>query len=117
MLPKSAADRIWQNVGNPALLRVFGVPAVHTNSDDDETSVTVILRSEFVAVGEFGERMEQRMTIQCETSVGAAIGDTFSITPDPTDDAPIPNPMIYRIAQLISESGLFRTFAVQQESL
>lgn len=115
-MPSSAADRVWQTAGIPALLRAFGIPALHTHGAQPAVAITVIPRLEAVAVGDFGERMESRMTIQCAVSTGATVGDTFSITPDPTVDNPTPTPMIWRAAQLIADNGLMRTFAVIQDS-
>ena len=48
----------------PALLRVFGIPAVHTTRAGDESNVTILFAEQSVAIGEYGERIEQQPTIQ-----------------------------------------------------
>jgi hypothetical protein len=47
----------------PALLRVFGIPAVHTTREG-ESNVTILFAEQSVAIGEYGERMEAQTTIQ-----------------------------------------------------
>lgn len=78
-MPTSAFDTIMTQTGVPALLRVLGVPATHTNSDGDDVAVTVILKTGTVAVGDFGERLEYQTTLQLASSAGARVGDVFTL--------------------------------------
>jgi hypothetical protein len=91
---------------------VFGIAATHTNSDGDETAVTVMLQMELAPTGEFGERMEERMTLELAKSHGAAIGDTFSIENDATTDDTSPDPTVWQATQLLTDDGYLRKFAV-----
>lgn len=112
-MPTSALDRIMTQTGVPALLRVLGVPATHTNSDGDDVAVTVILKTGTVAVGEFGERMEAQTTVQIPASSGALVGDTFTVDGTVTADDPYPDDVVWTAAQLLSDDGYFRKFAVR----
>ena len=112
-MPASAFDTIMTQTGIPALLRVFGIPATHTNAAQDETAVTIILKTQAVHVGEFGERMEPQTTIQIAASTGAVVGDTFTVDGTVTDDDPYPDDVIWTAVQLLSDDGYLRTFAVR----
>ena len=101
-MPASAFDTIMTQTGVPALLRVMGIPATHTNAALDETAVTIILKTEAVPVGEFGERMEPQTTVQIPAASGAVVGDTFTV-----DD------VAWTAVQLLSDDGYFRQFAVR----
>jgi hypothetical protein len=105
---------LMNNVGLPALFRVFGDPAVHINADGDENPVTVYLRAELAAVGQYGERMESRMTLGVAKSVGAAVGDVFEAPTAPTEDDADPDPTRWRAAQLLADDGYLQTFAVER---
>lgn len=111
-MPTSAFDTLMTDVAVPALEAVFGVAAVHTNADDDEFDVTAMLGHELMAVGEYGECMEFRTTIEVVKSAGIAIGDTLTIENDPTEDEPDPDPTIWQTTQLIADDGYLQKFAV-----
>jgi len=108
----SLFDTIMQLSGIPALEKVFGVPAVHTNDSGDEISITVIKQMELIPVGDFGERMEERTVIELSNSYGAMIGNTFSIESEPTIDDPFPEPKLYKATQVLSNDGYMTKFAV-----
>jgi hypothetical protein len=112
-MPDSLVDRIMRQTAIPALLTQFGIPATHVNRDGDETVVTVILGTELAAVGDYGERMEPRTTLQLPTTSGAQVGDQFHIAGDVTDDDPFPDDGVWSAVQLIADDGYFRTFAVR----
>ena len=112
-MPASAFDTIMTQTGVPALLRVMGIPATHTNSEQDEIAVTIILKTQTVAVGEYGERMEPQTTIQIPTASGAAVGNTFTIDGTVTEDDPDPDEVVWTAVQLLSDDGYLRKFAVR----
>lgn len=111
-MPTSAFDTLMANVAIPALEAVFGIAAVHTNSNDDELDLTVMLGNELMAVGEYGECMEFRTVIEVAKSAGIAIGDTLTIENDPTDSEPDPDPTIWKTTQLMADDGYLQKFAV-----
>ena len=71
-----------------------------------------MLQTELAPVGEYGERMEQRMTLELAKSHVAAIGDTFSVENDPTEDDPAPDPTVWQATQLLADDGYLQRFAV-----
>ena len=85
----------------PALEPVFGVAATHVAADGGEAAVTVMPQTELAAVGEYGERMEERMTLELAKSHGAAVGDVFTV--DGTD---------WQTTQLLADDGYLQRFAV-----
>jgi hypothetical protein len=109
----SAFDAIMMQTATPALLRVFGIPAVHTTLAGDESNVTILFAEQSVAIGEYGERLEQQPTIQISTASGAGVGDTFTVAGDVTEDEPTPDDVVWKAASLISDDRYFRTFAVR----
>jgi len=111
-MPDSLFDAIMAESTIPALETVFGIPATHTNADGDETALTVMLQMELAPTGDFGERMEERKTLELAKSHGAAIGDTFSIENAATDDDPLPDPTVWRATQLMADDGYLQKFAV-----
>jgi len=111
-MPASFFDTIMRDTAIPALENVFGIAATHTNSYGDEIAVTIILQSELVPTGEFGERMEMRYTIELDKALAASIGDTFSIESDATTDDPNPDPTIWQTTQLLTDDGYMQKFAV-----
>lgn len=115
-MPTSRFNSIMQSTGIPVLLRTFGIAATHTNADGDEVAVTVILRQQTVAVGEYGERAELQWTLQLPSASNARVGQTFSIENDATDDDPYPDPTVWITTQLIDDDGLLRRFAVRSSS-
>ena len=108
----SVFDTLMLEVAMPALEAVFGIAALHTNSDHDEFSVTVMRGTELMPVGEYGECMEQRTTLEIVKSAGVTIGDTLTIENDPTDVDPDPDPTTWKITQLIADDGYLQKFAV-----
>jgi hypothetical protein len=111
-MPESFFDSIMRNTAIPALEDGFGIAATHTNAYSDEIAVTVILESELISTGEFGERMELRYTISLDKALAASIGDTFAIENDPTDDDPDPDPTIWKTTQLLTDDGYMQKFGV-----
>lgn len=111
-MPTSTFDDLMTGVAIPAIENVFGVSAVHTNTDDEEATITVILGSELVAVGDYGECMEPRTTIEIAKAHGVAIGDTITIDNDPTEDDADPEPTIWQTTQMMSDDGYMQKFAV-----
>lgn len=96
----------------PTLFDQFGIDAQWTNSDGDEVTVAVILGKEVDPVGGWGDLAESRHTLDIDASMGAKIGDTFSVENDPTDDDAFPDPTVWTARQLISDDGLIAKFAV-----
>jgi len=91
------------------LMAVWGGPALHTSAaTQGEATVSIVLDTQAVPVGEFGERMELQTTVQIAASSGAAVGDTFTVASDPT-------PVIWTAVQLLSDDSYLRTFAVRKE--
>ena len=111
-MPESFFDAIMRDTAIPALENVFGIAATHTNSYGDEIAVTIILQSELVPTGEFGERMEMRYTVQLDKALAASIGDTFSVENDPTDEDTNPDPTLWQATQLLTDDGYLQKFAV-----
>ena len=111
-MPASLFDDIMTESAIPAIEEVFGIAATHTNSEGDEIAVTVIRQTELLPTGEFGERMEERTTIELAKSHAAAIGDTFSVENDATTDDPVPDPTIWQATQLLTDDGYMQKFAV-----
>jgi hypothetical protein len=111
-MAESLFDTIMTDSAIPAIEAVFGIAATHTNADSDELAVTVMLQRELLPTGEFGERMEERMTLELAKSHGAAIGDTFSVDNDVTTDDPDPDPTIWQATQLLTDDGYLQKFAV-----
>lgn len=114
-MPTSLADQLWQDIGIPALQDAFGIPAVHANSDGDDVDVTIILRTESAAVGEFGERLEPQTILRIPTSYDAQVGDTFTVAGEVTDDDPYPDEVIWTAMQLISSDPLWIALAVRND--
>jgi hypothetical protein len=111
-MPDSLFDSIMRDSAIPALEEVFGVAAVHENADGDEVAVTIMLGQELAAVGEFGERMEMRETLEISAESGALVGQTFTVAGDVTADDPVPDDIVYTATQLLADDGYFRKFAV-----
>lgn len=65
------------------------------------SGITVMMQTELVAVGEFGERMEERMTLELAKSHGALVGDVFAV--DGTN---------WQTTQLLTDDGYLQKFAV-----
>lgn len=107
---------IMNGVALPALFRMFGDLATHRNAAADETSTRVMLRNELAPVGQYGERMEPRMTLGVAKTVGALVGDTFELPNLPTEDDPDPDPTVWRAVQLLADDGYLQTFAVLEET-
>lgn len=78
-MPTSRFDDLMTRTFIPSFNRVFGIDALHTDRDGDETTVTIALDTQAVQIGEFGERMEPQTTVQIAASTGAVVGDTFTV--------------------------------------
>lgn len=114
-MPISLFDEVMRDVGIPVFEEVFGVPALHTNSDGDEVAVIVLFSQQVVPVGEFGERAELQTTLDIPVASGAQVGQTFAVAGTATDDDPYPDDVIWTATQLLNDDGYFRTFAVRSE--
>lgn len=112
-MPTSVLDRIMTQAGVPAILRFKGIPATHTNREQDETAATIILKTQAVATGEIGERREAQTTVEIPAASGAVVGDTFTVAGTVTADDPYPDDIVWTAAQLLSDDGYFRKFAVR----
>ena len=115
-MPDSLFDGIMAESLIPALETVFGIPATFFSADDDEVPVTVMLGEELAPVGDYGERMELRMTLELAKSHGARVGDGFAIAVDPIEDDPDPDPILWRAVQILTDDGYLQKFAVLQET-
>jgi hypothetical protein len=111
-MPDSLFDGIMAESLIPALETVFGIPATHTDAEGDEVAVTVMLGRELSPVGEYGERMEMRETLEIAANSGAVVGQTFAVAVAPTEDDPDPDDAIYTATQLLADDGYLRKFAV-----
>jgi hypothetical protein len=115
-MPDSLFDGIMRDAAVPALETVFGIAATRIDADDEETALTVMLQTELAPVGEYGERMESRMTLELAKIHGAAVGDKFAVAVDPSEDDPDPDPTLWRAVQLLADDGYLQKFAVLQET-
>jgi hypothetical protein len=111
-MPDSLFDGIMRDSAIPALETVFGVAAIHTNAESDEVPVTIMLGQELAPVGEYGERMEMRETLELSAESGALVGQVFAVAGDQTEDDPDPDDVIYTTTQLLADDGYLRKFAV-----
>jgi hypothetical protein len=105
----------FRNVASD-LLTTFGRPARHENADGDEAAVLIVLDTQAVAVGNFGERMEPQTTIEVTAASGASVGDTFYLPGEVTTDDPFPDEVVWTAAQLLSDDGYTRRFAVRNDA-
>lgn len=96
------------------LLTVWGRSVTRTTVEGDESSVLVILDEESVAVGDYGERMEQRWTLDVASASGAAVGDVYTEAGTPTADDPYPDDIAWTAAQLLNDDGYIRRFLVRK---
>lgn len=118
-MPTSTFDDLMTEVAIPAIQDVFGIAAVHTNSDGDEADVTIVLDLDLEPVGEYlilGERMEARYTVEVPKSYAVAVGDTFTVENEATSDDPYPDDTIWEAVQLLRDDGLLQRFAVRDVS-
>lgn len=108
-MAESAFDAIMRLTGIPAIESALGVPATHyRNSDGEELSVIVVIGQEMFAVGDFGERMERRYTLEIQSASLAEVGDQFEVAAtDATEDS-----TIWQASQLISDDGYMRKFGI-----
>lgn len=108
----SLFDGIMRDAAIPALESVFGIAAIHANAEGDDVAVTILLGRELAAVGEYGERMEMRETLEISAESGAVVGQTFTVAGDVTTDDPFPDDVVYTATQLLADDGYMRKFAV-----
>lgn len=105
----SRLDTIMQTIGMPAFRRNLGDDAVYTPAfvppaEPQPVATWAMLNRTSVAVGEFGERLESRLTAQL-----------------PKADAPDPQPgdsltvggKTYRIDQTVNDDGLLVEVAIR----
>lgn len=71
------------------------------NAGVSTSGITVMMQMELIATGEFGERMEERQTLELAKSHGAHVGDTFVI-----------DTKTYEAAQLLTDDDYLQKFAV-----
>jgi hypothetical protein len=115
-MPDSLFDEIMRDSAIPALEAVSGIAAIRIDADAEETALIVMPQTELAPVGEYGERMESRMTLELAKSHGARVGDGFAIAVDPSEDDPDPDPILWRAVQLLADDGYLQKFAVLQET-
>lgn len=108
----SAFDSIMMQTVTPPCCGCSGFLRFTTRAGD-ESNVTILFAEQSVAIGEYGERIEQQPTIQISTASGAGVGDTFTVAGDVTEDEPTPDDVVWKAASLISDDRYFRTFAVR----
>lgn len=113
-MPTSAADRIWQTAGVPALLRAFGIPALHTNAAGDEVDVTIILEQQQDPLALAEPWPQRQWTAQVAKSVAVAPGDTFTIAGDVTEDDPYPDETVWQVDTILNDDGILITCAVRK---
>lgn len=87
------------------LLIQFGRPVTHTNADDDEAVIQAVIEQETAPVGDYGERMESRMTATINKASGATVGDTLTVAAD--------DPTVWKLSQLIDDDGFVQRYALR----
>jgi hypothetical protein len=94
----------------PTLLKIFGerLPTIHKTAAGVSTARTVILESKLEPAGDYGERMEMETTIETAASDGAAVGDTWTITPATG------SPATWKAEQILADDGLMRSFRARR---
>ncbi|MCK7461123.1 MAG: hypothetical protein MZU84_03200 [Sphingobacterium sp.] len=110
-LPLSSLDHIILGA-LPSLFDAMGVDAKLTRADGEEIATRVIVATGVDPIGEYGERMATRHTLECPASDGAAIGDTWELAGRPTPDDPRPDPVVWRATALLAEDGLTQSFLI-----
>lgn len=96
------------------IMAVWGREVTHTNVDGDENQIQAFVNSELSPVGDYGERMEYRFTATVAKSAGVVVGDTLRYAGTVTDDDPVPDDVIWSLAQVMSDDGFIQQFAVRQ---
>lgn len=61
----------------PSVFGVFGDLATHVDASGNATEAMVIKEQIPEQFGEFGERVDPLWSIECPSSLGAIVGDTF----------------------------------------
>lgn len=108
-MPFSRFNQIMTGIAIPALLDAFAIPVIHTNSADVEAAITAIIEQAAVAVGDYGERVENRWTATLPVAAGAVVGDTLTVAADnPADDD-----MIWQLTQVLDHDGYLQRFALR----
>jgi len=105
----SRLDTIMQTIGMPALRRNLGDAAVYTPAfappaEPQPVTTWAILNRSSAPVGEFGERMENRLTAQ--------LPKTDVPDPQPGDSLTVGG-KTYRIDQTVNDDGLFVKVAIR----
>lgn len=102
---------------NPALVATFasaadsallalGGPLTLTRAAGGTLAVRGVVRKDAAPVGDFGERMESRYTLQVAASSAAVVGDAFAVA----------GGAVWRAVQLLADNGVMLTFAVLEET-
>ncbi|MCP5197542.1 MAG: hypothetical protein H6974_12295 [Gammaproteobacteria bacterium] len=92
------------------LAETFGAEATHLKvAIGTSQTVRIVLDTDAVPVGEFGERMEYQTTLEIPAASGAVVGDTFTVAGTLT-----PNEGTWKAVQLLKDDGYFRKFVVQK---
>lgn len=78
-----------------------GLSLKKINDGISTTGIIVMMQMELIAIGEFGERMEERQTVELAKSHGANVGDTFII-----------DEKTYEATQLLNDDNYLQKFAV-----
>jgi hypothetical protein len=115
-MPDSFFDGVMRESVIPALETAFGIPMTHTNAEGDETPLVALLDTAWAPVGEFGERMEARWTVEMAKSAGVQVGDTLSHAGAITEEDPDPDDVIWMLTQVIRDDGYTVQFAVRRSS-
>lgn len=109
-MPTSTFDDLMTATAIPALETVFGIAAVHTNAYYTTANVTIMMSQGLQPVGEFGELMEMRTTIEIAKSNNVSVGDAFTIT---NDDG---STTVWRTTQLMTDDNYLQKYAVRLEA-
>jgi hypothetical protein len=100
----SLLDSIFTNVGMPIFHRIFGDAAIYTHGTAAPIATWAIINRSAENVGQFGERLENRITAQLPAS-GIS-------SPQPGDTLTV-GAVTYRIDQMLDNDGLFVTVALR----
>lgn len=106
----SRFDTLMRRIGVPLLERWFGVPAVYTDADGDERTVSAMFARRQEPVGDYGERSESRWRVEVAQDAvpRPRVGDTFTVAPGVIDDllgAATLDATIFTVRGLDHESG------------
>lgn len=100
----SQLDQIFQTTGMPIFRRIFGDAAVYKPGFGAAKATWAIVNRSAENVGQFGERLENRVTAQLPA---ADVPD-----PQPGDSLTV-GTTVYRIDQKLFDDGLFVEVAIR----